>query len=284
MTILRISKGRVLEILFAFFWITSVQAQLPLPWQTHFQPAATPVMRQIVSLHDFIMVIMIGIVLVVFTLLMIIVWRFRASKNPIPSKVSHNTPLEVIWTIIPVIIVIIIAIPSLRLQFYMARIHEPELTIKVVGHQWYWSYEYPHHNVEFDSRIIPSQDIEKDQIRLLSVDRPLVVPVNTNIRVLTTSDDVIHSWTVPAFGIKKDTIPGRLNETWMRITKEGTFYGQCSELCGPQHAFMPIEVKVVSKAHFAQWLEKNKSGERSVIPTDKQAIKNKKSEKKSHDA
>lgn len=233
-------------------------AQVPLPWQMGFQSAATPVMQRIVEVHNFVFYIMVAVVLFVFLMMLIIVLRFRASKRPKPSNVTHNTPLEVIWTVIPVIIVLVIAFPSLRLQFFMARIHDPELTIKVVGHQWYWEYIYPDHKIEFESRMIPNQEIGKQQVRLLSVDKPIVIPAQTNVRILTTSQDVIHSWAVPAFGIKKDTVPGRLNETWVRVEKEGVYYGQCSELCGADHGFMPIEVHVVSKAHFHQWLEKHK--------------------------
>lgn len=250
----------------------SAHAQAPFEWQTGFQIPATPVMQRIVEVHNFVFYIMVAIVLFVFVMLLIIVLRYRASRNPIPSQVTHNTPLEIIWTIVPVIIVLIIAVPSLRLQFFMARIQDPELTIKVVGHQWYWEYIYPDHKIEFESRMIPSSDLSKEQIRLLSVDKPVVIPSKTNVRILTTSQDVIHSWAVPAFGVKKDTVPGRLNETWVRVDKEGVYYGQCSELCGADHGFMPIEVHVVSKAHFEQWLLKNKQPEvSSAAPLAKDA-------------
>ncbi len=213
-------------------------------------------MSRIVDLHDTVTAVMLGIVVLVVFLILGTVWRFHHTRNPYPSGVRHNTFLEILWTAIPVVIVLGIAVPSLNLQFYMDKTHEPDITIKVTGHQWYWGYEYIDYSINFESRMLNGEDLKPKDKRLLSVDNPLVIPVNTNVRVLTTSADVIHSWAVPAFGIKKDTIPGRLNETWMRVTREGTYFGQCSELCGSGHGFMPIEVRVVSVSKFHDWLRK----------------------------
>ncbi len=244
----------------ALFCCAAAFANTPQPWQLGFQKAATPTMEHIENLHNFLMIIISLIAFFVIALLGYIIWRFRASKNKIPSKVSHNPVLEVIWTIIPVIILTVIAFPSFRLMFYLDKISDPEITIKISGNAWYWNYEYPEHGLQFDSQIIADKDLQEDQIRLLSVDNQLVVPVDTNIRLLFTSNDVIHSWGVPAFGVKKDCIPGRLNESWIRVTRPGIFYGQCYELCGMNHGFMPIAVKAVSKEEFKQWLAQSQKG------------------------
>lgn len=239
-------------------------ANEPQPWQMHFQSAATPVMKRIVSLHDTVTFVMFGIVVLVVFLILVTVWRFHHRRNPHPSTTRHNVLLEVVWTAIPVVIVLAITVPSVRLQFYMDKVHNPELTIKVTGYQWYWGYEYPEYGIGFESRMLEGEDLKPADKRLLSVDQPLVIPVNTNVRILTTAADVIHSWAVPAFGIKKDTIPGRLNETWVRVSREGTYYGQCSELCGSGHGFMPIEVQVVSKSKFQDWVRKHEKPDKKV--------------------
>lgn len=226
----------------------------PSPWQIHFQKAATPVMAEITSVHNLLLIIIFSIAVVVIGLVFFACWRFREKKNPVPSKVSHNTALEIIWTAIPVLILIVIAIPSFKLLYFMDEVPKADMTVKVVGHQWYWSYEYPDHgNFGFDSYMIQDKDLQPGQLRLLSVDNPVVVPVGQVVRIIATSDDVIHSWAVPSFGVKKDTVPGRINETWFKAEREGMYYGQCSELCGPQHGFMPIAVKVVSKETFDRW-------------------------------
>jgi cytochrome c oxidase subunit 2 len=226
------------------------------PWQLGMQDAATPVMEQLVWMHNNVLLAMcIGISIFVLALLLYICLRFSRKNNPIPSKTTHNTKLEVIWTTIPILILLVIAIPSLRLHYFMERIVEPELTVKIVGYQWYWGYEYPDNGgIKFDSYMIKDKDLKAGDIRLLSVDNRLVVPVDTKVRLILTGADVIHSFAVPAFGIKRDAIPGRLNETWFKATKTGTFYGQCSELCGVGHGFMPIAIDVVSKENFAKWV------------------------------
>lgn len=226
-------------------------------WQMGMQEAATPVAERLHHFHNFLLVIITGIVIFVFSLLLFVMVRFNARANPTPSQTTHNVLLEIVWTVVPVIILITIAVPSFKLLYYMDRTENPEMTLKVTGYQWYWGYEYPDHGgVSFTSNMVPGADIDtaKSQIRNLSVDNPLVLPVDTDIQVLVTAADVLHSFAVPSFGIKTDAVPGRTNETWIRIEKEGTYYGQCSELCGTNHAFMPVEVHAVSKEAFAQWV------------------------------
>jgi cytochrome c oxidase subunit 2 len=234
----------------------AVLAGAPEPWQLGFQDPASPVMTDINDLHNFLLWIIIAIALFVTGLLIYVMIRFRAKRNPVPTKTTHNTAIEVIWTVIPIMILAVIAVPSFKLLYFMDRIEAPELTLKAIGHQWYWSYEYPDlGNFTFDSTMIPDEDIKPGQKRLLETENRVILPVGTNIRILMTSSDVIHAWAVPAFGIKTDAIPGRLTETWVRIDREGVYYGQCSELCGIRHGFMPIAVEAVSKEAFAKWVE-----------------------------
>lgn len=231
----------------------------PAPWQLNFQEAVTPTMRSTAQLHDLLLVVIFAIVIFVLVLLVYVIWRFRASRNPVPSKTTHHTVLEVIWTTVPIIILVVIAVPSLRLIYFQDRVPQAEMTIKAIGHQWYWSYEYPDHgNFAFDAYMVPDAELAPGQPRLLATDNHVVVPVDTTVRVLVTAADVLHAWAVPAFGVKKDGIPGRINETWFKVEREGIYYGQCSELCGVNHAFMPIAVEVVSKEAFAAWVEKAK--------------------------
>ena len=223
----------------------------PAPWEYKLQEAASPVMENITWFHDFLFVLITIITLFVLALLVIVVVKFNAKANPVPSRTTHNTLIEVAWTLIPVLILVGIAVPSFRLLFLELDVPKADLTIKATGKQWYWSYAYPDNGkFEFDSLMAADK-----QPRLLGVDNEMVVPVNKVIRVQTIGADVIHSFAVPAFGIKIDAIPGRLNETWFKATKTGMFYGQCSELCGKDHAFMPIAVKVVSDQEFTAWVE-----------------------------
>jgi cytochrome c oxidase subunit 2 len=223
----------------------------PRPWEITLQDAATPVMENIISFHTLLVWIITIITLFVLALLVVVVVKFNAKANPVPSKTTHNTLIEVAWTLIPVLILVGIAVPSFRLLFQQLDIPKADLTVKATGKQWYWSYSYPDNGkFEFDSLL--AQD---KQPRLLGVDNEMVVPVNKVIRVQTTGADVIHAFAVPAFGIKIDSIPGRLNETWFKATKVGMYYGQCSELCGKDHAFMPIAVRVVDDQEFAAWVE-----------------------------
>jgi len=223
----------------------------PAPWEYKLQEAGSPVMENIITFHNILLAIITVITLFVLALLIVVVVKFNAKANPVPSKTTHNTLIEVAWTLIPVLILVAIAVPSFRLLFLELDVPKADLTVKVTGKQWYWSYAYPDNGkFEFDSLL--AQDKKP---RLLGVDNEMVVPVNKVVRIQTTGADVIHSFAVPAFGIKIDSIPGRLNETWFKATKTGMYYGQCSELCGKDHAFMPIAVKVVSDQEFAAWTE-----------------------------
>ena len=237
----------------------------PQPWQMNFRPSATPVMDDIVEFHNLLLVIEVIIVLFVLGLMVYICVKFNAKANPVPSKTTHNSLLEVAWTVIPIIVLIVIAVPSMKLLVFMDKApkEKVEMTLKVIGHQWYWSYEYPDAgNLAFDSNIIPDEEIDasKGQIRLLEVDNRIAIPVDTTIRVLMTSEDVLHNWAVPAFGIKMDTVPGRINESWIRVpaARAGVYRGQCSELCGVNHGYMPIVIEAKSKQDFANWLDKAK--------------------------
>jgi cytochrome c oxidase subunit II len=231
----------------------------PAPWQVGFQRAASPVMEQIRSFHTYVTIIITLIALFVLGLLVYVMVRFNERRNPEPSRTTHNTPLEIAWTVVPVLILVSIAIPSFRLLFAQYDFPKPDLTITATGNQWYWTYEYPDQGITFDSIIVPEADLKEGQPRLLTVDRELVVPVNKNVVVGLKSNDVIHDWALPAFGVKLDAVPGRLQTTWFRAEREGIFYGQCSELCGRNHAFMPIAVRVVSEAEFTDWLAKSKA-------------------------
>ncbi|HWA92008.1 MAG TPA: cytochrome c oxidase subunit II [Rhizomicrobium sp.] len=235
-------------------WATGALA-LPENWGTNFQPAASPVMEQIEDFHHLLLLIITVICLFVLALLVWIAIRYRAGANPVPSKTHHNTLLEVVWTLVPVIILVLIAIPSFRLLYFEATIPKPDLTIKAIGKQWSWTYEYPGANFTFDSFPLKDADAAKaGKPRMLGVDNVVVVPVNKVIEVDTTGADVIHSWALPQMGVKMDAVPGRINHTWFKAEKTGTYYGQCSELCGANHDFMPIEVHVVTDAEYAQWL------------------------------
>ena len=243
----------------------------PTPWQLGLQDAASPVMEEIASFHNYVLWIVTAITIFVLALLVIIIVRFNARANPTPSRTTHNTLLEVMWTIVPVVILVAIAIPSFRLLFTELDVPAVDLTIKATGKQWYWSYAYPDNgNFEFDSLIVADKDLKADQLRLLTVDNEMVVPVNKVVHVLVTGADVIHSFAVPSFGIKIDAVPGRINDTWFKATIQGTFHGQCSELCGKNHAFMPITVRVTDDKDFAAWAVQAKqkyAGGENTSPT-----------------
>ena len=231
----------------------------PVPWQMDLQDSATPIMDDITGFNTFLFWITTAIAVFVMILLGIVMVRFNSRSNPQPSRTTHNAPLEIAWTIIPVIILVAIAVPSFRLLFLELDVPKPDLTVKATGKQWYWSYTYPDNgNFEFDSTFVADKDLKPGQPRLLTVDNELVVPVNKIVHVLVSGADVIHSFAVPSFGIRIDAVPGRLNDTWFKATKEGTFHGQCSELCGTDHAFMPIVVRVVSEADFNTWIAQAK--------------------------
>ena len=230
-------------------------AEGPLPWQIGMQPPATPVKDRLQAFHNELLIIITLITIFVLGLLLYVIVRFHHQRNPVPTRTSHNTIIEMLWTVVPVLILVIIAIPSFKLMYFMDRVPNPDMTIKVTGHQWYWSYEYPDQGgLTFDSNLIPEADLKPGQLRLLDVDNPLVVPVDTTIRVLVTGTDVIHSWFVPSFGVQEYAIVGRLNESWMKVEHSGVYYGECNQICGVNHAFMPIKVEAVSKPDFQRWL------------------------------
>ena len=230
---------------------------LPKDWQLGFNEPATSLMANVISFHSYILLpIIIGISILVLFLLLYISFRFNSNRGHTPSMTTHNTLIEILWTVIPVILLIIIAIPSFRILYTSETIPDSDLTIKAIGNQWYWSYEYPDHgDFSFDATMLQDHELSSPDLRLLETDTQIVVPVNKVVKLLITSNDVLHAWTIPAFAVKKDAVPGRLNETWFKAEKTGTFYGQCSELCGPKHAFMPINVKVVSQKEFELWIE-----------------------------
>jgi cytochrome c oxidase subunit 2 len=231
----------------------------PSPWQLGMQQSATPVMDNIIWFHDFLLYIITAIVGFVLALLVIVMVRFNARSHPTPSRTTHNTLLEVAWTTIPIVILLVIAVPSFKLLFFQLIPPPADLAVKATGKQWYWSYSYPDNGkFEFDSLMLKANELKREQPRLLAVDNEMVVPINKNVHVIATGADVIHSFAVPSFGIKIDAIPGRINETWFKATREGVYYGQCSELCGKDHAFMPIAVRVVSEQAFATWVEEAK--------------------------
>jgi len=242
-------------------------ADQPRPWEIWHQAAATSIMETIESFHAEMMVICVFIVVLVLGLLGWCILRFNERANPTPSRTTHNTMIEVIWTALPVMVLVGIAIPSFKLLYDEDVIPKADLTVKATGHQWYWSYEYPDNGgFGFDSTMIEDKDLKPGQPRLLTADNHVVLPVGTTIRVITTASDVIHSWAVPAFGVKIDSVPGRLNETWINIDRPGTYYGQCSELCGVNHGFMPIEIEAVTKERYAQWVEEAKKKFASSMP------------------
>jgi cytochrome c oxidase subunit 2 len=253
LTILRTFLG--VAILLAL-GATSVLAAQPEPWQLGFQPAQSPVMEQIHSFHNLLLWIITLISLFVLGLLAYVCVRFRASAGVTPSKRTHNTILEIAWTAVPVLILVVIAIPSFKLLYFMDRAENPEMTLKAIGRQWYWSYEYPDHgDFTFDAYLVADEDLQEGQPRLLATDNHVVLPVQTDIRLLTTASDVLHSWAMPSLGVKMDAVPGRINETWLRIEEPGMYYGQCSELCGDYHGFMPIAIEAVSKEEFEAWVQ-----------------------------
>jgi cytochrome c oxidase subunit 2 len=231
-------------------------AQQPTDWEVDFQTALSPSMERIVDFNLMVTIIIVIITAFVFGLMAWIVVRYNKKRNPVPSKTTHNTMLEVIWTVVPVIILLVIAVPSFRLLYFTDRVEDADMTLKAIGHQWYWSYEYPDHgDFTFDALMLEDDELEEGQPRLLATDEAVVLPVGAKIRLLTTADDVIHSWAIPALGVKMDSVPGRVNETWFQINREGMYYGQCSELCGTLHGFMPIMIEAVSQEDFDAWVE-----------------------------
>ncbi len=228
----------------------------PVPWGTGLQPGTGPMHDSIADFNSTVLWVITAITIFVLVLLAYCIWRFRESANPTPSRTSHNTTLEIAWTVLPVLLLLVIAIPSFRLIYFQDKARDADMTINVQGRQWYWNYTYPDHGgLTFDSRPIPDTDLQPGQLRNLTVDEPLVVPAGATVRVLTTGQDVIHSWFVPSLGVQRYTIPGRTLEIWFRPDREGTYYGQCNQICGTNHWFMPITVRVVPQAEFLTWVE-----------------------------
>nr|ANH09500.1 cytochrome c oxidase subunit 2 [Coeloseira compressa] len=246
-----------LHLLFDNFIVLNDNAEY---WQIGFQDPATPIMEGIINLHHDLMFFICVVSIFVSWMLGRTLWHFNKLKNPTSSSLTHGTLIEIIWTITPAIILLIIAIPSFSLLYAMDEIISPAITIKTLGHQWYWSYEYSDYfnkedeSISYDSYMIPEEDLENGQFRLLEVDNRMVIPINTHVRVIVSAADVLHSWAVPSLGVKCDAIPGRLNQISLFIKREGLYYGQCSEICGINHGFMPIVVEAIKLPQYISWI------------------------------
>ena len=252
---------RILSFITVTFIALTSSANGISDWQLGFQKPASDVMRNVYDLHNFVLIMMTAITIFVLFLIFYVVFRFRRKANPVASKTTHNTFIEILWTGIPVIILIFMAIPSFKLVYQQDVIPETDMTIKVIGHQWYWEYQYPEHgDLSFESYMVPDDELEEGDIRLLTVDNHLVLPANKNIHVLVTGGDVLHSFAMPSLGVKKDAVPGRLNETWFNIDEPGIYRGQCSEICGTGHGYMPIVIEALNETDFNNWIieQKNK--------------------------
>ncbi len=231
----------------------------PHPWEIGMQRSFGPIKDRIINLHTLVLIIITLITLFVGGLLLWVIIRYNARRNPVPSQTSHNTIIEILWTVVPVLVLVIIAIPSFRLIYYQDRTPDPDMTIKVTAHQWYWEYSYPDQgNIDIESRYVHDEDLKPGQLRLLDVDNQMVIPVGKKVRILTSSTDVIHSFFIPALGVQRYAIPGRTIETWLEASQAGTFYGECNQICGQDHSRMPISVKAVPEAEFKAWVEETK--------------------------
>jgi cytochrome c oxidase subunit 2 len=247
-----IACGAVIGMLLS---VTAAHAAKPTPWQMDLQPPAGSIAEMATDLHNLLLVIITLISLFVLGLLIYVSVRFRAAANPTPSKTSHNTVIEILWTVIPVLILVGIAIPSFRLLYYLDRTAETDMVIKVTGNQWYWNYEYPDEGIAFDSYLVDEAELKEGQIRLLSVDNPMVVPADTRIKLLVTGNDVMHSFFVPSLAVQVYAFIGRTNEVWIDVPAgKQTYYGQCNQICGVNHAYMPIEVVALPRAEYDAWL------------------------------
>ena len=250
------------SILTVFFIFISFElyGKQATDWQLSFQNPATDLMGSVVGLHNVILIVMSLITVFVLFLLFYVSFRFSAKRNPIPSTRTHNTVVEVLWTAIPIVILVVLAIPSFKLLYQQEKSENYDMTVKVIGHQWYWEYEYPDHgDFYFESYMIQDEDLKEGDLRLLTVDNPLVIPANKNVQILITAGDVLHSWAVPSMGLKTDAVPGRLNETWVNVKEPGIYRGQCSEICGSGHGFMPVVVKVLPEREFMAWANEAKN-------------------------
>ena len=253
------------------FLIDYSYASEPLPWQLGLQPPAGSIATMANDLHNLLLVVITAISLFVLFLLIYVCVKFRADKNPNPSNRTHNSILEVLWTVIPVFILVVIAVPSFRLLYYLDKQIEPDMTIKVTGIQWYWNYEYPDQNLGFDSYMISDEDLKPGQKRLLDVDNPLVLPEGTKVKVLIAGNDVLHSFFVPSLAVQEYSVPGKLNEVWMDIPKgEKTYYGQCNQICGINHSYMPVVIKVLTKENYETWLKKARTEFALLEPSSKE--------------
>ena len=248
-------------------------ASEPHPWQLGFQPSATPVHERLNAFHDQLLIYTTLITVFVLGLLLYVMVRFHHTRHPVPTRTSHNAVIEILWTVVPVIILVAIAIPSFKLMYYMDRVPQPDMTIKVTGHQWYWTYDYPDQKIAFDSNMIAEKDLQPGQLRLLEVDNPLVVPADTNVQVLVTSTDVIHAWFVPSFGVQEYAIIGRNNESWFNVQRPGSYYGECDQICGVNHSRMPIKVVALAKPDFDKWLADAKKKFAAASPGDDRQIR-----------
>jgi len=251
--------GGALALALVLFAVPAAFAQAvlgaPEPWQLNMQPPATPVKDLISQFHDLLLILCIAISVFVAVLLVYVMWRFRASANPVPSKTSHNTLIEVVWTLVPCLILVLIAVPSFKLLYFEDRQVDADMTVKVVGSQWYWTYHYPDFgDFSYDSIMIERADLKPGQRALLDVDNRLVVPVGATVRIQLTANDVLHAFYIPSFGVQRTAVPGKINETWFKVEKPGVYYGQCTELCGIKHAYMPIAVEAMPKEQFDQWV------------------------------
>ena len=254
--------SKMKSIFSVFFFLVSFNAfgKQATDWQLSFQNPATDLMGSVVGLHNIILIVMTLVTLFVLFLLFYVSFRFSAKRNPIPSTTTHNTVVEVLWTAIPIVILVVLAIPSFKLLYQQEKSENYDMTVKVIGHQWYWEYEYPDHgDFYFESYMIQDEDLQEGDLRLLTVDNPLVIPANKNIQIRITAGDVLHSWAVPSMGLKTDAVPGRLNETWVNVKEPGIYRGQCSEICGSGHGFMPVVVKVLPESEFIAWANEAKN-------------------------
>ena len=268
-----LKKVFLIALMYLIFLIDYSYASEPLPWQLGLQPPAGSIATMANDLHNLLLVVITAISLFVLFLLIYVCVKFRADKNPNPSNRTHNSVLEVLWTVIPVLILVVIAVPSFRLLYYLDKQIEPDMTIKVTGVQWYWNYEYPDQNLGFDSYMITDEDLQPGQKRLLDVDNPLVLPEGSKVKVLIAGNDVLHSFFVPSLAVQEYTVPGKLNEVWMDIPKgEKTYYGQCNQICGINHSYMPIVIKVLTKENYETWLEKAGTKFALVEPSRKENL------------
>jgi len=262
--------SRALALFTASFGLVSAgaaRADAPRAWETGLQQPATVVMEHINSFHNELLYIITAISVFVLALLVYVIIRFNQRAHPVPSRTTHNSFVEVAWTVIPILILLSIVVPSFKLLYFEAQIPKPDLTLKVTGQTWAWSYEYPDNGgVTVQANVVDDKDLKPGQLRLLTTDDWPRVPVGAVVRVQIASNDVIHSWSIPSFGIKTDAVPGRLNETWFKVEQPGTYYGECSQLCGNGHGFMPIMVQAVSKPDFDAWVAKAKAAQAGGKP------------------